>query len=146
MSPLIVQDTCDDHMHALSHQLLVPDSAIAWLDSFSCLTAPLLGLIAFEQPLRCQVWDRVEGDVCVSQQYWAGDADAYRFVPVLEFAAAFQKSEAGAAQAAALSEPFQVSKDTDRALAWAKHGLTGSHLPCLSGHCMHWMVRYSSSA
>ena len=70
--------------------------------------------------------------LCVlHQQYWAGDASAYRFVPVAEFAAAFTRSKAGAAQAAALAESVQVTKDTDSALAWTKHALTGLHPPLL---------------
>ena len=71
------------------------------------------------------------GKVCVHQQYWAGDASAYRFVPVSKFAAAFTRSKAGASQAAMLAEPFQVSQDADKALAWTKHALTGLHLPVL---------------
>ena len=59
----------------------------------------------------------------------ARNTGAYRFVPVADFAAAFTQSKAGAAQAAALAEPFQVTKATDNALAWTKHALTGLHPP-----------------
>ena len=66
-----------------------------------------------------------------AQAYWAREAAEYRFVPAREFAEAFARSEAGAAQAEALSQPFQQTALSDAGLTWTKHALSGAPLSAI---------------
>jgi hypothetical protein len=69
------------------------------------------------------------------QAYWAKEVTLYRFIPAKEFADAFARSEAGAAQAKALAQPFAPSALADKGLAWTKHAVTGGALALLSHAC-----------
>ena len=65
-------------------------------------------------------------------QYWAGSSE-YRFIPVLEFADAFDKSNLGRARVEDLATPFD--KEAAAAgridpLVYTKHALRGEPLCC----------------
>ncbi len=79
------------------------------------------------------------GDVAAPpQQYWADATRPYEFVPVQSFADAFEASEAGRANAAALAQPLRPHQGLD-ALVRTKYVLlffSYLHIykfPCPSG-------------
>ena len=65
-------------------------------------------------------------------QYWTGDGK-YRFVPVLEFADAFQKSQIGRARSEALAHPYDSStyKSDHDPLVYTKFALASEPLMIL---------------
>ena len=58
------------------------------------------------------------------QQYWSRQDEPYRYVPVREFAEAFQQFHIGRALAEELSVPFDKSKSHPAALTTTRYGVS----------------------
>eukprot|EP01018_Ginkgo_biloba_P026506 Gb_37007 [translate_table: standard] len=62
------------------------------------------------------------------EQYWRNKSHPYRYIPVKEFADAFQSFRVGAEMSAELSTPFDKSKSHPAALTTEKYGLSKKEL------------------
>ena len=68
----------------------------------------------------------------VQSQYWTGREESYRFVPVLEFADAFAKSEVGRRRAKTLAVPFDKASTAGKdPLVYTKFALNSESFSLL---------------
>lgn len=64
----------------------------------------------------------------VLQQYWTGPK-AWKYVPVITFAEAFQNHKSGKAAMAGLAQPYDQSKEHKDALVKQKYSLSRKRSP-----------------
>ena len=119
---------------------------VVWIDIYLW---PKASVLLWQTNVKLIDWIRLNPVNSVSRmqyQYWTGEGK-HRYVSVLEFADASQKSSLGRKRAEALNVPYDSSKRESAVdpLIYSKFGLTSKYLPMLHSYrySIHQLDCYS---